>query len=68
MGKHLLDETAEFRLPTLGRHAVGDGSEGLADITAGDGDELEATQRFDVGFQRPRIVPGTHRHDDAGVR
>ncbi|MGY1810160.1 hypothetical protein ACI8AF_22565 [Blastococcus sp. SYSU D00669] len=46
MGKHLLDETAEFRMPRIPRHA------------AEHDDELEATQRFE-GFreQRPRPVP-----------
>jgi hypothetical protein len=60
VGKHLLDETAEFRLPTLGRHAAGDHAE--------DQDELETTQRIDGGFQRPRTVPGAQRDDDAGAR
>ena len=45
MGKHLLDETAEFRLPTLPRHAA-DGE-----------NELDATQRFDPGFRQQRPVP-----------
>jgi hypothetical protein len=47
VAKHLLDETAEFRLPRLPRHAA-----------EGD-DELDATQRFDPGFrqQRPAPVP-----------
>ncbi len=42
MAKHLHDETAEFKLPVLGRHA------------AADTGELEMTQRFDPGFSRPR--------------
>lgn len=42
MSKHFLDETAEFKMPSLGRHAAED-------------DELEPTQRFDPGFgRRPR--------------
>ncbi len=57
MGKHLLDETAEFRLPTLGRHAA----EGTTENTAGDG--LEATQRFDAELP----PPVTRRGDDAGA-
>lgn len=46
MSKHFLDETAEFKMPSLGRHAAAD-------------DELEPTQRFDPGFgrksQRPSV-------------
>ncbi|SFL38352.1 hypothetical protein [Geodermatophilus ruber] len=45
MGKHLLDETAEFKLPWVGRHAAED-----------DG-ELEMTQRSDPGFRRRPPVP-----------
>jgi len=41
VGKHLLDETAEFKLPSLGRHAAEEPA------------EIEETQRFDAGF-RPR--------------
>jgi hypothetical protein len=46
VAKHLLDETAEFKMPSLGRHA------------GQDDDDLEATQRFDPGFgkrQRPSV-------------
>lgn len=47
VGKHLLDETAEFKMPNLGRHA------------AEDEDGLEATQRWDPGFGRKQPpVPG----------
>ena len=46
MGKHLLDETAEFKMPRIGRHA------------ADDEDALELTQRFDPGFRRQPPVPG----------
>ena len=47
MGKHLLDETAEFKMPGLGRH------------TSPDTGELEATQRMEPlserrPIQRPR--------------
>jgi hypothetical protein len=45
VGKHLLDETAEFKMPKLGRHA------------AQDDDVLEATQRFDPGFGRRSQPP-----------
>ncbi|WP_157936748.1 hypothetical protein [Geodermatophilus chilensis] len=47
MAKHLLDETAEFTLPTAGRHAA-DGEEDTAD----------RTQRFDAGARRQPPVPG----------
>lgn len=46
MGKHLLDETAEFKMPSLARHA------------AEDDDRLEETQRWDPGFSRKPPVPG----------
>jgi hypothetical protein len=49
VGKHLLDETAEFAMPRSGRHAAED------DVATG-GDHLEATQRFDPGF-RSRPAP-----------
>ncbi len=47
MSKHLLDETAEFKMPALGRHASPETG------------ELEATQRMEPPFgrrpsQRPR--------------
>ena len=45
MGKHLLDETAEFRMPRIARHA------------ADDQDELEPPQRFAPGFAQPRPRP-----------
>ncbi len=53
MGKHLLDETAEFKMPRIGRHA------------AENEDELKATQRFDPGFRQPRPLPATPQ-DPAG--
>jgi hypothetical protein len=37
VAKHLLDETAEFKLPWVGRHAADDESE----------NDLEMTQRID---------------------
>ena len=52
MAKHLLDETAEFRLPRLPRHAA-----------EGD-DELDATQRFDPGFRHQRPAPVPPRESD----
>ena len=52
MAKHLLDETAEFRLPRLPRHAA-DGD-----------DERDATQRFDPGFRQQRPVPAPPQGSD----
>lgn len=46
VGKHLLDETAEFKLPQTGRHA------------AEDDNDLATTQRFDAGFRQQPPVPG----------
>jgi hypothetical protein len=45
VGKHLLDETAEFKMPREGKHA------------AGEDDGLEPTQRFDPGFSDRRRPP-----------
>jgi hypothetical protein len=45
VGKHLLDETAEFRMPRIPQHA------------AEREDELDTTQRFDPGFRQQRPVP-----------
>ena len=56
MTKHLLDETAEFKMPRIGRHAAPETS------------SLEATQRFDAGFQRPRPVPNPQQNGDAAAR
>lgn len=56
MSKHLLDETAEFKMPRVGRHA------------APDTGELEVTQRFDAGFQQPRPMPTPQQGRDAGAR
>lgn len=44
VSKHFLDETAEFKMPAIGRHAAED-------------DELEPTQRFDPGFGNKRQRP-----------
>ena len=41
MGKHALDETAEFRMPRIARHAAED------DV------ELDQTQRFEADFRQP---------------
>ena len=48
MGKHLLDETAEFKMPSFGRHAAEDDDAAV----------LEETQRWDPGFSRKPPVPG----------
>jgi len=53
MAKHYLDETAEFTLPSIGRHS------------AADTGELEITQRFDSGFSRRRpAVPAAPPRGD----
>ena len=51
VAKHLLDETAEFRMPRLPRHAADQEHENEV--------QLEATQRFDPGFRqsRPAVPP-----------
>ena len=52
VGKHLLDETAEFKMPSLARHAAED--------EAKDKDQrLEETLRWDPGFSRKPPVPGS---------
>ena len=45
MAKHLLDETAEFRMPRIARHAAEDDA------------ALDSTQRFDAGFghEKPAV-------------
>jgi hypothetical protein len=48
VARHLLDETAEFTLPTAGRHAA----------AAADDDPADRTQRFDGGVRRQPPVPG----------
>ena len=45
MAKHLLDETAEFRMPRIGRHA------------AEDDPALEETLRWQSGPSRQPAVP-----------
>jgi len=52
VGKHLLDETAEFTMPRIARHA------------AEHEDELEPTQRFDPGFARKRQRPAPWEIDE----
>ena len=47
VAKHLLDETAEFALPTAGRHAA-----------AAEDDPADRTQRFGAGPRRQPPVPG----------
>jgi hypothetical protein len=56
VAKHFTDETAEFAMPRIGRHA------------APDTGELDVTQRFDPGFRQQRPVPSAaqqRRDDDA---
>lgn len=55
MAKHYVDETAEFKMPSLGRHAGPDTG------------ELELTQRFDPGFapRRPAVPAPSRRDDEA---
>ena len=55
MGKHLLDETAEFRMPREGKHAAEE-------------DGLEPTQRFDPGFERRRQPPVPGPQEDPQER
>ena len=45
MGKHLVDETAEFRMPRLGRHA------------RPETEEFEITQRLDPALQARQSRP-----------
>ena len=53
MAKHLLDETAEFRMPRLPRHAADNVAERESEDNVADfEDEFEATQRFDPGFRQ----------------
>ena len=49
MGKHLLDETAEFKMPSLARHAAEDEDQDK---------RFEETQRWTPGFSRKPPVPG----------
>jgi hypothetical protein len=48
VAKHLLDETAEFRMPRIPRHAA----DNVAEFEDEFGDGFEATQRFDPGFRQ----------------
>jgi hypothetical protein len=54
VAKHFTDETAEFAMPRIGRHA------------APETGELDVTQRFDPGFRQQRPVPSAQqqRRDD----
>ena len=56
MGRHALDETAEFAIPGIPRHA------------AADDDGLERTQRFDPGLRPQRPAPTARPDADAGAR
>jgi hypothetical protein len=56
VGKHLLDETAEFKMPREGKHA------------AEEDDGLEPTQRFDPGFSGRRQPPVPGAHEDSRDR
>ena len=55
VAKHYVDETAEFKMPSLGKHAGPDTG------------ELDLTQRFDPGFapRRPAVPVPSRRDDDA---
>jgi hypothetical protein len=53
VGKHLLDETAEFRMPRIARHAAEDDA------------ELDSTQRFDSGFRHEKPAPPAPWETDA---
>ena len=57
MGKHLLDETAEFKMPSFGRHAADE-----------DDAVLEETQRWDPGFSRKPPVPDSQDRSDSSSR
>ena len=54
MSKHLLDETAEFKRPGLGRH------------TSPETGELEATQRMEPMFEFQRYRAQRPRPDEVG--
>jgi hypothetical protein len=51
VGKHLLDETAEFRMPRIGRHAAED-------------DELEMTQRIERARSSQQPAPRAPEDDE----
>ena len=55
VAKHYVDETAEFKMPSLAKHAGPDTG------------ELELTQRFNPGFAsgRPAVPAPSRRDDDA---
>ncbi|MGY1640898.1 hypothetical protein ACI782_07145 [Geodermatophilus sp. SYSU D00703] len=55
MARHLLDETAEFTMPTLGRHAATE-EDAPADLT----------QRLDgMARRQPPVGPRRHAEDRA---
>ncbi len=45
MAKHFIDETAEFAMPRVGRHA------------ASDAGELDVTERFHPGIRQQQPMP-----------
>ena len=57
VAKHFTEETAEFAMPRIGRHA------------APDTGELDVTQPFDPGFRQQRPVPwAAQRRRDEDAR
>jgi hypothetical protein len=56
VAKHFTDETAEFAIPRIGRHA------------APDTGELDVTQRFDPGFRQQRPMPSLQQRPDDDAR
>jgi hypothetical protein len=60
VGKHLLDETAEFALPRIGRHASPDTGE--LEVA-----ELDVTQRIELSSERRTPQP-PRPDEDAGAR
>jgi hypothetical protein len=56
VAKHFTDETAEFAMPRIARHA------------APDTGELDVTQRFDSGFRQQRPMPSPQQRGDNHAR
>jgi hypothetical protein len=52
VAKHLLDETAEFTMPTIGRHMTDDDTDGLS-----------ATRPLDGGAGEQAWAAGRHQAD-----
>jgi hypothetical protein len=52
VAKHLLDETAEFKMPTIGRHVPNDDTDGLS-----------ATRPLDGGARAQAWTAGRHQAD-----